>query len=61
MTTNYINIYFIKMLKASKKISKYLNNMNLGESMHAWFVTGFIDAEGCFFIGIQKSNKVKTN
>lgn len=29
--------------------------------LSAWFITGFTDAEGCFFIGVQKSNKVKTN
>jgi hypothetical protein len=30
------------------------------EKLHPFFVTGFVDAEGCFFIGInrQKSNKL---
>lgn len=28
--------------------------------MSPWFITGFTDAEGCFYIGITKSTKVKT-
>ena len=28
--------------------------------MSPWFITGFTDAEGCFYVGITKSTKVKT-
>jgi len=27
---------------------------------HPWFITGFTDAEGCFYINITKNNKYKT-
>jgi hypothetical protein len=33
----------------------------LNNKINPSFVRGFIDAEGCFFVGIQKSHKVKTN
>lgn len=29
-------------------------------SLHHWFITGFSDAESCFYIKIQKNNKYKT-
>jgi hypothetical protein len=28
--------------------------------LNPWFVTGFTDAEGCFYVGIGKSNRIKT-
>jgi hypothetical protein len=28
--------------------------------LNPWFVTGFTDAEGCFYVGIGKNNKIKT-
>ena len=30
------------------------------KALSPWFITGFTDAEGCFYIGITKSTKVKT-
>ena len=34
---------------------------NSKSKLHPWFVTGFSDAEGCFSISIQHSNRMKTN
>ena len=42
-------------------IQNQSNEINLSQILNPWFVTGFSDAEGCFFIDIQKSNKVRTN
>lgn len=36
------------------------NLLNRVFTVEPWFITGFTDAEGCFFVGIQKSNKVRT-
>lgn len=33
----------------------------LSNRLNPWFVTGFTDAEGCFYVGIVKSNRVKIN
>jgi len=30
------------------------------DNLDPWFLTGFTDAEGCFFIGVIKSTRVKT-
>ena len=30
------------------------------KALSPWFITGFTDAEGCFYVGITKSTKVKT-
>lgn len=34
---------------------------NLNFNLDPWFITGFSDAESCFYVGIQKSTKVKTS
>lgn len=36
--------------------TKFLQQQNL----NPWFITGFADAESCFYVGIQKSTKVST-
>jgi hypothetical protein len=28
-----------------------------GNNLNPWFITGFVDAEGCFSIGVYKNNK----
>ena len=38
-----------------------LSKTNLDSKLNPWFVTGFIDAEGCFIILILKDPKNKTN
>lgn len=41
---------------------KEKNYFKLGViKLDPWFITGFADGEGCFYVGVQKSNKVKTN
>lgn len=35
-------------------------NLSLVDSAYPWFITGFADAESCFYVGICQSTKVKT-
>lgn len=36
-------------------ITKFLQDLN------PWFITGFADAESCFYVGVLKSTKIKSN
>lgn len=37
-----------------------INKITVGcSSIHPYFVTGFTDAEGCFYVGVVKSKRVK--
>lgn len=36
-----------------------ISNTNLSKNNLSWFITGLIDAEGCFIIGVSKSTKNK--
>ena len=51
--------YHIKIpsKQLNKKSFSTLNNRNV---LNPWFITGFSDAEGCFYIGIQSDAKLKT-
>ena len=55
--------YQIKILSKQLNIKNYstLSKTNLDSKLNPWFVTGFIDAEGCFIILILKDPKNKTN
>ena len=37
------------------------NNLTNSEVINPYFVTGFADAESCFYIGIGENNRIKTN
>lgn len=44
----------------TRKILQQENlSFNLVDSTYPWFITGFADAECCFYVGIQKSTKVR--
>ena len=43
-----------------KNIQREKLSINLVDSAYPWFLTGFADAECCFYVGIQKSTKVRT-
>lgn len=46
--------YPTKALFSKNSSTLSVNNLD------PWFLTGFTDAEGCFFIGVTKSTRVKT-
>jgi hypothetical protein len=29
-------------------------------SLHPWFITGFVDGEGCFIVSVSKKSKLKS-
>lgn len=67
-----ISIPASRTLRAMRSVSTFLNMQILKvhhstlvhtslATLNPWFVTGFIDAEGCFSILIQHNIKFKTN
>ena len=52
--------YFNNRTFSTLNLNPDLNPLNLKPKLNPWFLTGFIDAEGCFTIKIQPNAKLKT-
>ena len=50
-----------KQLNSQKFSFSTLTNNSVNNTIKLWFITGFIDAEGCFQISIRQDKKYKTN
>jgi len=50
-----------KQLNSQKYYFSTLINNSVNNIINLWFLTGFIDAEGCFQISIRHDKKYKTN
>ena len=50
-----------KQLNSQKFSFSTLTNNSENNTIKLWFITGFIDAEGCFQISIRQDKKYKTN
>ena len=50
-----------KQLNSQKYSFSTLTNNSVNNIINLWFLTGFIDAEGCFQISIRQDKKYKTN
>jgi len=47
-------------MKDMKNLKKQTSNLTLQNSLlNPWFITGFTDGEGCFYIRITKKNQMK--
>jgi hypothetical protein len=55
MTKNNFMLFALSSLRSSALLHTYII-----ASLLPWFVTGFSDAEGCFYIRVTKKNKMKT-
>lgn len=57
-TTNQINIYTIRYY--SSNTVQHCDRGNYNMVMNPWYLTGFVEAERCFTLGITRNNKCKT-
>ena len=57
--SNPINIY--KLITPSRAvIQQCKRSLQTNEQMlHPWFITGFIDSEGCFILSLVRNKKLK--
>lgn len=63
------SIYQVRILSnpINKQINKWRSytsiatqpTIKLAQQMDPWFLTGLVDAEGCFIIGISRNSKSK--
>ena len=58
---NYQFKVLSKQLNKQKFSFSTLTNNSVNNLINPWFLTGFIDAEGCFQISIRYDKKYKTN
>ena len=58
---NYQFKVLSKQLNKQKFSFSTLTNNSVNNFINPWFLTGFIDAEGCFQISIRYDKKYKTN
>ena len=56
------NLLIFESSKVAVHVQKYstlIKNSNQNAQLDPWFITGFVDGEGCFIIGITKSSSHK--
>ena len=58
VVTNYTSLLGFHGSRIALKYNKrYFSSESVNNKLHPWFITGFTDAEGCFYIGLEFLNE----
>nr|QCW06960.1 hypothetical protein [Drechslerella brochopaga] len=58
--TNFVRNWNIKYLSKQLNFNKFYSTLNTQSRLNPWFVSGLVDGEGSFSVGIIKNDKFKS-
>lgn len=59
-TKNTYNLHSSLSLQGAQRSSQLRTHTTNQSQLHHYFITGFVDAEGCFFVRVQPRKDLKT-